>query len=124
MCENAAVWTGSIATVLAVVVALFKEQLVRIWHRPKLQIRVSLSNPDCHKTQMTFYDRTNGAAMISADCYYFRLWVENVGNQRAEKVQVFISRLFRRHADNSFVEDKSFLPMNLRWSNSGSPNKP
>ena len=111
MGSDAAVWTGSIATLLAVITALFKEQLVRLWRRPRLEARVRLSAPDCHKTQMTLFDRSTG-------CYYFRLWVENTGNQRAEKVQVFLSELSRRHADGSFVEEKSFLPMNLRWSHS------
>jgi hypothetical protein len=118
MGSDAAVWTGSIATLLAVVVALFKEQFVRIWRRPRLEARVRLSAPDCHKTQMTLFNKSTGAVIGSADCYYFRLWVENTGNQRAEKVQVFLSKLSRRHADGSFVEDKSFLPMNLRWSHS------
>ena len=118
MGNDAAVWTGSIATLLAVIVALFKEQLVRIWRRPKLEARVRLSAPDCHKTQMTLFDPKTRAVMERTDCYYFRLWVENTGNQRAEKVQVFLSKLFRRHADGSFVEDKAFLPMNLRWSHS------
>jgi hypothetical protein len=118
MGSDAAIWTGSIATLLAVFVALFKEQLVRIWRRPKLETRIRLSAPDCHKTQMTRFDQKTGVAMERADCYYFRLWVENTGNQRAEKVQIFLSKLFCRHADGSFVEDKSFLPMNLRWSHS------
>lgn len=118
MVSDAAVWTGSIATLLAIVVALFKEQLVRIWRRPKLEARVRLSAPDCHKTEMTLINKETGALIERADCYYFRLWVENTGNQRAEKVQVFLSKLFRRHADGSFVEDKSFLPMNLCWSHS------
>jgi len=116
--NDAAVWTGSIATLLAVIVALFREQLVRIWCRPKLQAIVRLSAPDCHKTQMTLSNQQTGAVIDRADCYYFRLWVENTGNKRAEKVQVFVSKLFRCHADGSFVEDKSFLPMNLRWSHS------
>ena len=118
MGSDAAVWTGSIATLLAVLVALFKEQLVRLWRRPKLEAKLRLSAPDCHKTQMTLFDKSTGTVLESADCYYFRLWVENTGNQRAEKVQVFLSKLLRRHADGSFVEDKSFLPMNLRWSHS------
>ena len=91
---------------------------MRIWRRPKLETRVRLSVPDCHKTQMTLFDQKTGAVVERAGCYYFRIWVENIGNQRAEKVQVFLSKLFRRHADGSFMEDKSFLPMNLRWSHS------
>ncbi len=119
--SDAAVWTGSIATLLAVIVALIKEDIVKIWRRPKLQARIKLSAPDCHKTVMTLYDKNTGVVIDSADCYYFRLWIVNSGNQRAEKVQVFVNKLFRRHADGTFVEDKSFLPMNLRWSHSQPP---
>src|SRR4030065_1207734 len=118
MGSDSAVWTGSIATLLAVIVALFKDEMVRLWRRPKLQARIRLAAPDCHKTEMTLYDKNTGAVLDRSDCYYLRLWVENAGNQRAEKVQVFVSKLFRRHADGSFVEDKSFLPMNLKWAHS------
>ena len=119
--SDAAVWTGSIATFLAVIVALFKEDIVRLWRKPVLQARIKLSAPDCHKTIMTATNLET-RAIIEADCYYFRLWIENTGNQRAEKVQVFMSKVSRRKANGSFVEDKSFLPMNLRWSHSQSPN--
>jgi hypothetical protein len=121
-CSDTAVWTGSVATLLAVLVALFKEEIVRLWRRPKLHVRIKLSAPDCHKTIMTAFNPKTGALIDNADCYYFRLWIENIGNQRAEKVQVFISKVSRRHADGSFFEDKSFLPMNLRWSHSQSSN--
>ncbi len=116
--SDAAVWTGSVATVIAVIVALIKEDIVKLWRRPKLQARVKLSAPDCHKTEMTLYDKNTGRVIDQSDCYYLRLWIENTGNRRAEKVQVFVARLFRRHADGAFVEDSNFLPMNLRWSHS------
>ena len=114
-----AVWIGSIATLLAVIVALFKEEIIRIWRRPELNARIRLSSPDCHKTEMI--RRDSSSIIHRTDCYYIRLWIENIGNQHAEKVQVFVSKLFRRHADGSFVEEKSFLPMNLRWIHSQQP---
>jgi hypothetical protein len=49
-------------------------------------------------------------------CYYLRIWVENVGKTRAERVQVYASKLLRRSADGLFKEVEAFLPMNLRWS--------
>jgi len=117
--SDAAVWTGSIATLFAVLVALFKEEIVRIWRHPKLELRITLAAPDCHKTEIRSVDST-GATLERADCYYFCLWVQNRGNERAEKVQVFLSKLYRQHADGAFVEDRTFLPMNLRWSHSQS----
>jgi hypothetical protein len=116
--KDVAIWLGLFATFLAVFVALFKEELVRLWRRPKLDARINLAPPDCHKTQSTLIDKNTGALICQADCYYFRIWVRNIGNQRAEKVQVFLSKIYRRHANDAFVEDKSFLPMNLKWAHS------
>ena len=118
MGSDAAVWTGSIATLLAVIVALFKEELTRCWRRPRLEAKIRLSAPDCHKTEMTLFEPKTGVVIDKCGCYYFRLWIENTGNHRAEKVQVFVAKLLRRHANGSFMEDKSFLPMNIRWSHS------
>src|SRR5262249_36315563 len=53
---------------------------------------------------------------LSADCYFLRLWIQNDGNVRAEKVQVFVSELHRETANGTFVKMESFIPMNLRWS--------
>ena len=111
-------WTSAIGTLLAVVVALFKEDIVRHWRKPKLQAIIRLSAPDCHKTTLTFFDPKTGTVLANPDCYYFRLWVENKGKTRADRVQVFVSRLLRKHADGTFREELSFLPMNLRWSHS------
>jgi len=53
---------------------------------------------------------------VIAQTYHFRIWVENSGKSRADQVQVFVSRLFRRAADGTFREDRHFSPMNLKWS--------
>ena len=110
-------WVGYFATVFAVIVALFKNELIRIWRKPKLKARIKLSPPDSIRVKKEITVRAGAiSSTIRNDGYYFRLWVENVGNQRAEKVQVFMSKLFRRHEDGSFKEEKEFLPVNLRWS--------
>jgi hypothetical protein len=101
-----ATWVGALATLVAVLVALFKEDLLAWWRRPLLMPRICLNPPDCHKTSFTG----------GLPTYYFRIWVENRGKQRAVQVQVFASRLLRKHADGRFHEDSVFLPMNLHWS--------
>lgn len=73
--------------------------------KPKLTISAALAPPDCHKTFIIF-------GPLRPSCYYLRIWVENKGKIRAERVQVFVSKL--RNADGSFVE--TFLPMNLLWA--------
>jgi hypothetical protein len=101
------------ATFAAVLVALFKDEVLRFLRRPKLTVSIALAPPDCHKT-MANYRTPQG--WQSADCYYLRLWVENVGKTRAERVQVFAASLSRRNADGNFRKTDEFLPMNLRWA--------
>lgn len=121
---EAAAWAGAIAAFLAVIVALFKEEIVRLWRRPRLTATVRLAAPDCHKTELAWRNPNSGQILARGECYYFRVWVENKGKQRAEQVQVFVAKLLRKHADGKFREEKAFLPMNLRWSHSQDPLNP
>jgi hypothetical protein len=109
-------WAAASGTFLAVLVALFKDEILRWRRKPNLIISAALAPPACHKTTITYRDRTMPAMYATAACYYLRLWIENVGKTRAERVQVFASKLLRRSADGSFKEVEAFLPMNLRWA--------
>lgn len=106
-------WAGAAATFAAVLVALFRDEALRFWRRPRLSVSAKLGPPDCHKTTATYRTPTG---IESADCYYLRLWVENIGKTRAERVQVFAAQLTKRHADGTFRKVDDFLPMNLRWA--------
>jgi len=113
-------WAGATATFFAVLVALFKDEYLRWRRKPKLCLSVSLAPPDCHKTTLTYVVQKTAPTYETVDCYYLRLWVENAGKTRAERVQVFVAKLSRRSADGSFKNVDQFLPMNLRWSHAGS----
>jgi hypothetical protein len=113
-------WAAATATFLAVLVALFKDEFLRWRRKPKLRLSVSLAPPDCHKTTVTYVVQKVAPTYNTVDCYYLRLWVDNVGKTRAERVQVFVAKLSRRSADGSFKNVDQFLPMNLRWSHAGS----
>jgi hypothetical protein len=104
-------WLAAISTFLAVLVALFREDLVRRWRRPQLVVSIELAKTLLHYT----VQRTTPTS-VSADCYFVRLWVQNEGKTRAEKVQVFAAALSKQAADGSFKPFDGFLPMNLRWS--------
>jgi hypothetical protein len=105
-------WAGALATFAAVMVALFKDEFLRYKRKPELRASITLSPPDCHKTIIRGSD-------VAADCYYLRLWIENVGKTRAEIIQVFVAKLLRESANRSFREVSAFLPMNLTWSHEG-----
>jgi hypothetical protein len=100
------------ATGLAVLVALFKDDLVRAWHQPRLVARIEPRPPDCHKVRSTI----TGQHTTQCDAYYCRLWITNDGNRAAEDVQLFVEGIRRKHADGQFKTVATFMPMNLLWS--------
>ena len=106
---STAAWVSAILTLLAILVALFKDELIRLWRHPSLNVTIKLSPPDCHKTKLK-------VGNILGDCYDLRIRVENKGNLRADNVQVFAAKLFRQQADGIFKEEEHFSPMNLVWS--------
>lgn len=114
-------WVTVVATLLAVAVALFKEEIQRWWRKPELQAKVGRAGADCHKTHTTISDPSTGRVVTRFASYYLRVWVENTGNQRAEHVQVFTSRLQRVEGNGALVEVTRFLPMNLRWAHINQP---
>jgi len=115
MVNPVATWVGVGVTFAAVLVALLKDEFWRLARRPALQASIELKSPDCQKTQMSVSNLLTGQVK-SWPCYYFRIWVKNTGKSRAEKVQVFMSRLLRQCADKSFHEEEHFDPMNLKWA--------
>ena len=112
-------WAAALATFLAVVVALWKEDIVKHWRRPRLKVRIALQPPDCHKIPVNSINPRTGEIVESRDAYFFRLWVENAGGVRAENVQVFAAELRRKKAGGGFEKVTSFLPMNLKWAHTG-----
>jgi hypothetical protein len=123
--SSLAQWVGAIATSFAVAVALFKDEALRRYRRPKLGVRLKPEPPDCLLVPSAIvYEVNTGRVLWSGGIYWLRLWVENVGIGRSEQVQVFASELFRKGANDRFASVAEFEPMNLRWSNSRDPNNP
>ena len=102
----------AIGTVLAVIVALFKEMIMSKLKKPILIMRLLNKFPDCHKTYFT-----NDKGEDKSEGYYYRLWIENIGNEKALDVEVYASKLFKKgSANDQFIEVENFVPMNLLWS--------
>ena len=117
-------WAGAVATLLAVCVALFKDEILKWRRKPKLALNVALAPPDCHKTTLSYKVQRTALTFVTAECYYLRLWVKNEGKTRAETVQVFAEKLCRRSADGQFKPVENFIPMNLRWAYSHANGRP
>jgi len=120
-------WVEAMGTILTVIaalaIALFQDKF-RAWiMRPKLDVSIDLSPPDCHKTKLGLnlpggVPRTDLGLRPAEyiDVYYFRLRVTNSGDEKAESVEVFAAELLKQQADGTFKEVDWFLPMNLIWS--------
>jgi hypothetical protein len=108
-------WIAAFATSAAVLIALFKEELIRLLRHPSLSV-APIQPPHCHKLPLRYWIQRTAPTHVVTESYYFRLWIENKGKSKADQVQVFASKLFRRAADGTFKEDAHFLPMNLPWS--------
>ncbi len=102
---------GVLVALFGVLVALFKDTLLRWWHRPILGIKAECEPPHCHRTHWG----------QSGPVYYLRFWIENVGRSAAESVEVFVSDMKRQAGDGTFQPVPAFMPMNLRWSHATPP---
>jgi hypothetical protein len=117
-------WVGALATSAAVIVALFKDEYLRYFRRPKLAVRIVDKPPDCLLSPIEVRNSNTGQMLWTGKCYWLRLWIQNDGAGRAEQVQVFVSKLYKRDANGNPAPVAGFIPMNLRWSNSRDPKNP
>ncbi|MGH7146515.1 MAG: hypothetical protein ACREIJ_01250 [Nitrospiraceae bacterium] len=83
---------AAFATFLAVLAALFREEVRRWWNRPDLTARIQLRAPDCHKIPLEVRNPQSGPVLASGDSYYFRLWVEKGSYQLILQIAAANSR--------------------------------
>jgi hypothetical protein len=119
-------WAAVGATLLAVVVALFKEWFQSLFWKPEFKVDVGTRLPFCVKTGSIVYGTGmdgNKKLLWSGSIYYIRLWIQNIGNRRAESVEVFVTGIERLNRDDTRVPAEGFVPSNFRWANTD-PEKP
>jgi hypothetical protein len=120
--SSLAQWFAAVGTILAVIVALFKDWIRATWNRPLLNAVCENRSPWTIKTRVHVLSSSQ-QILWEGDCYWVRIEVKNSGKSRAEKVQVYASRLEKLSLDDKFEEIESFIPLNMKWSNSP-PNAP
>jgi len=113
---NVAQWVSGVATSLAVIVALFKEDYIRWRRHPKLTASIEAKYPDCVRTPAAWRG-VNKEKPWKGWRYWLRVWVKNEGNVRAEKVEVFLSGAWVMQNNGVFEPLINFTPMNFLWSN-------
>lgn len=115
--SSLAQWFGAVGTIAAVLVALFKDSLFAWKRKPRLDATCTKETPWTTRTPIVVHDGM-GAVLWTGDAYYVRIKVENSGKTRAERVQVYASKLAKQGADTKFADIPTFLPLNMKWSNS------
>jgi hypothetical protein len=110
-------WFGAVGTIGAVLVALFKDPLLAWRRKPRLDVTCTKESPLTCKVPYLVTSTGNENVLWAGECYWVRAMVKNSGKTRAERVQVYASRLARLGADNKFENVSTFLPLNMRWAN-------
>lgn len=116
--------------VIATFAAAFTALIVAIWgtwfrsrvFRPQLKFNYEHNWPDAIKIPLVeekisaltpLQEEVKGTAVS----YYFRFRVKNNGNVAASNVEVFVNKLEKKNVDGTFSPYRSFIPLNLGWSN-------
>ena len=99
-----------VATLALAIVAAFQDRIrSRLWH-PRLDVSIEAATPDCLKIPL------GGPPGTGVDSIYLRLRVSNSGDAQAEQAEVYAQRLEQR-VGTVWARVATFLPMNLKWSN-------
>ncbi len=107
----------ALATIMAVIVALFQDWIRRWWNKATLDLSLLLEPPDCHQIRM---NKSNGNAGL--EVIYLRVRVNNISQRKAEKVEIMITKLWRITSEGNELVS-SFLPMSLKWSHYGTSDQ-
>lgn len=111
-------WLTAIGTVGAVIIAIFHDFLLDFWYKPKLNIYMDKSAPDCVKSFLhsEVAIATAAGTTQNIEGYFIRLRVKNEGRSKADCVEVFVKEVLRKESDGIFVKVDMFPPMNLLWA--------
>lgn len=104
--------TLSLVTFIAVLVALFQEQIRDVHNKTKIKAAIHLKPPHSHLIALT--NSVNGEFISNS--IYIRILVSNVKNKTANNVEVMASNFWYFDANNKKHIKSSFLPMNLQWA--------
>lgn len=103
------------ATVLAVIIALFKDDLLFLFKHPDLKT-------DIDKSTFQSEEILEGKNRV-ATSYYKSIKVENTGNATAEKCQVIVDSITYKSSDKLKETELVNIPKNVPWQNSGNPTE-
>jgi len=106
-----------LAVIAALLIALFQDLIRSWWNRARLDMKINLVPPDCHKIQLK--NPQTGEAMGYA--IYLRIKVQHIRGKTAENVEIMIGNFWHIRENGTIDIVRHFLPMNLKWSHFDPP---
>ncbi len=104
----------AVITLGAVLIALFQERIKKFFNRTKLQVQIHKCPPSFIRILATNRVTEKAIGYI----FYSRILILNKDKLNvAKNVEVFISHFWEIDDTGKRNEIKTFIPMNLRWSN-------
>ena len=98
-------------------IGIFRDWITSLFLSPKLEIEFKVEPPAFQSVPCNVGTVEKPQYVNS---YYYRLKIKNVGNYRAKNVEVMLEKYIKAGKGNHrFEKDTEFLPMNLRWTNTG-----
>ena len=103
---------------------MFGEWLKTLFFKPNLELIYDHHWPDAIKIPLNWNKvkplTENDGLHGTGVCYFFRFRVKNKGNRPAKNIEVLITKIEKQNVDKSFQTYKTFIPLNLGWSNTQS----
>jgi hypothetical protein len=111
-------WAAIFIALFIGLCGIFRENIVRIFFKPKLDVTFQLSQPDSHKTVVTYKEDN-----YTHETYFLRMRIENNGNYQLDDVEAMVVERANMGTNGKYEKDNEFLPLNLLWSNTGEITK-
>lgn len=104
---------ATVGTIELAFTALFQKQIQSWLRSPKLDCRIQMGPPDCHRVRLTELGaRLNAAPEYR---YYYRLRIENKGSASAKDVEVILMNVSQR-IESVFKPLEAFPVDHLVWA--------
>jgi hypothetical protein len=104
-------FAGVIVALLIGLAGLMQDSIKSLFFRPALRTCYQSGVPYGHKVASR-----NAVGAFICDNYYFRIKIENTGNETMQDVEVVAEECYREVSPDEYEKVEDFLPLNLSWA--------
>jgi hypothetical protein len=104
-------FAGVIVAVFIGLAGLMQDSIKSLFYRPALRTVYQPGTPYGHKVASR-----SATGTFICDNYYFRIKVENIGNESMQDIEIITDDCQKETASGIYQKVEDFLPLNLSWS--------